>query len=328
MIQSLTASVNLSATEPDTALTRCFPGTWHLQLRSLNQRFFELNCLVPDFVRDLELPLRKLLQNRLIRGRVELRLQYVPEEAHGNKREPDYAQLRRELRRLHDVQRVAKDFGFELPRPNSLELLRHCREKMSCDREGKYPWEEQLSAKKDWQKELLDFCAQACEKLIEGRGREGRELYRELLRLHQSFIRQCKSARQWEAEVPHYYGRQLRKKYQQFQEVFAAEPRSKKTALSEERFLNELSLFLAKGDVREELIRLNIHAQRFFTVLQRAAETEANGSCAKELDFLLQEMNREANTLGSKSPLVELQQTAVRLKVIIERMKEQARNVL
>ncbi len=64
------------------------------------------------------------------------------------------------------------------------------------------------------------------------------------------------------------------------------------------------------------------------TVKNGGSKTEPSDSCAKELDFLLQEMNREANTLGSKSPIVELQQIAVQLKVFIEQMREQAKNVL
>ena len=100
--------------------------------------------------------------------------------------------------------------------------------------------------------------------------------------------------------------------------------------LTEERLLSELSLFLAKGDIREELSRLYIHAKRFAEIIQQAAEASDSESscCAKELDFLLQEMNREANTLGSKSPLIALQQIAVRLKVLIEQMREQVKNVL
>ena len=82
--------------------------------------------------------------------------------------------------------------------------------------------------------------------------------------------------------------------------------------------------------MREELSRLDIHAKGFLQILQRAAQasTSEASACAKELDFLLQEMNREVNTLGSKSPLVELQQIAIRMKVIIEQMREQTKNVL
>ncbi len=394
MIQSLTASIDVSTEEISlpapllNALRKICPGTWRMQLRSLNQRFFELNCMVPDFAPELEVPLRKLLQKSLLRGRIECRLSYTPEmltrQAHdkesGNGAEGsrsacrfDYQLLCVELRQLHDLQRLAKDFGMDLPRPSSLELLQHCRylqqQENTAAGDPRQIEAKQLGTKRDgdgsaaapnWQQAVLEFSRQVCQRLIVARQVEGLDLYRELLQLHHGFVAQCQRAQGLEAEIPGHYRRQLLDKLGQLQEAFTDADREPQIASDnreackeglrwpgEERLLAELSLFLAKGDVREELSRLRIHAERFFTVLQGAheagakqldgavAETELAlplqseaSCCAKELDFLLQEMNREANTLGSKSPLVELQQVAVQLKVIIEQMREQVKNVL
>ncbi|WGK70377.1 DUF1732 domain-containing protein [Candidatus Haliotispira prima] len=384
MIQSLTASVCVSTAEsvlPEKLadiLHKTFSGTWSIQLRSLNQRFFELNCQVPEFAAELEIPLRKVLQQKLLRGRIECRLSYsaaAEEKSRTGAKlrsgltfpAPDSELVFSEMRQLLDLQRVAGNLGLELQCPDPLDLLRHCRELQQAwdQAEEQTPFRHRQNEGQDesqedspkvgsaaetvwavtWQQIVLQFCRQACEQLVVVRQREGRELYRELLRLHQAFVGQCKQAHRWEGRIPAYYRRQLREKYRRFQESvqsssglqdWPAKPAAANTELREDRLLSELSLFLAKGDVREELSRLCIHARHLFDLLRNACQAGSepakpgreSGSCAKELDFLLQEMNREANTLGSKSPVVELQQVAVQMKIIIEQMREQSKNVL
>ena len=327
MIQSLSAAINISSLElaqnhseeanwpKEQQAVLDSAGVWHIQLRSLNHRFFELSCQLPNFVAHLELPLRKLLQRSLLRGRVELRLSYVCEPGD---RTANLALdlLEARLRELQKLRSVAANIGLELPMPNALELLRDCTGKPKA-----------TSIDQGAEAALLGFCRAACHQLIRAQEREGHELYAELLGLHGAVVRECEG--DWEERIAAHYRSRLQNKYRQFVQKGFSEQKEHWEEGFEERLLSELGWLLAKGDVREELCRLKIHAQQFLTVIEAAHRaTNAESCCAKELDFLLQEMNREANTLAAKSPLVELQQLAVRLKVLLEQMREQIKNVL
>ena len=333
MVQSLSAAISSStlqlaelqnedwpyywSKEQQTVLHSAFPGVWHIQLRSLNHRFFELSCRLPDFAAHLELPLHKLLQRSLLRGRVECCLNYVSAADNGV---ADLLNAR--LRELQELRSTAEGMGFCLPLPNALELLRYCTEQQKAEPVPLSPAVEAA---------LLGFCRAACCRLIGLRQREGRELHAELLELHRAVVRECESAHKWEGRIASHYRSRLQKKYRQFVENGESEHLDRRANEGfEERLLGELGWLLSRGDVREELSRLEIHAQQFRSVMDSAHDSKdpAQSCCAKELDFLLQEMNREANTLAAKSPLVELQQLAVRLKVLIEQMREQIKNVL
>lgn len=92
-------------------------------------------------------------------------------------------------------------------------------------------------------------------------------------------------------------------------------------SIDEERIRQEVAVFAVRIDVAEELARLSTHLDEVERVLK------AGGACGKRLDFLMQELNREANTLGSKSVASEVSQTAMELKLLIEQMREQIQNL-
>jgi uncharacterized protein (TIGR00255 family) len=106
-----------------------------------------------------------------------------------------------------------------------------------------------------------------------------------------------------------------------YQEKLAARLRDAMQVADNERISQELALFAQKIDVDEELSRLNTHLQELRRVLT------AGGIVGKRLDFLMQELNREANTLGAKSVATEVSQTSMELKVLIEQMREQIQNI-
>ena len=92
-------------------------------------------------------------------------------------------------------------------------------------------------------------------------------------------------------------------------------------AVDDERIRQEVAVFAARIDVSEELARLSTHLDEVERVLT------AGGACGKRLDFLMQELNREANTLGSKSLVAEVSRTAIEFKILIEQMREQVQNL-
>jgi uncharacterized protein (TIGR00255 family) len=106
-----------------------------------------------------------------------------------------------------------------------------------------------------------------------------------------------------------------------YQEKLAARLREALASNDEERIRQEISVFGIKVDVAEELNRLAAHLQEVRRVL------EAGGAAGKRLDFLMQELNREANTLGSKSVSKEVSEAAIELKLLIEQMREQIQNI-
>ncbi|MEG2708048.1 MAG: DUF1732 domain-containing protein, partial [Vagococcus sp.] len=90
--------------------------------------------------------------------------------------------------------------------------------------------------------------------------------------------------------------------------------------VDETRLLTEIALLIERGDINEELDRLGIHLTKFTKILEKA-------EVGKELDFLIQEMNREVNTIGSKSTTIEIKDQVVRLKTMIEKIREQVQNI-
>jgi uncharacterized protein (TIGR00255 family) len=106
-----------------------------------------------------------------------------------------------------------------------------------------------------------------------------------------------------------------------YQERLAARLKDAMAELDEDRIRQELVLFAAKVDVEEELSRLATHLAETRRILQQG------GAVGKRLDFLMQELNRESNTLGSKSVDIEVSQASVELKVLIEQMREQVQNI-
>ncbi len=106
-----------------------------------------------------------------------------------------------------------------------------------------------------------------------------------------------------------------------YQEKLAAKIAEAAASPSDERVHQEIVLYAARIDVDEEIARLGTHITEFKRVLDRG------GACGKRLDFLCQELNREANTLGSKSVASEMTRISVELKVLIEQMREQVQNI-
>jgi len=107
----------------------------------------------------------------------------------------------------------------------------------------------------------------------------------------------------------------------EYQEKLGTRLREALASIDEDRIRQEVSLFATRIDVAEEISRLSTHLDEVTRVLDRG------GAAGKRLDFLMQELNREANTLGSKSVSAELTAAAVELKLLIEQMREQVQNI-
>ncbi|RYE81691.1 MAG: YicC family protein [Oxalobacteraceae bacterium] len=272
-----------------------------VELRSVNGRFLDLSMRMPEELRGLEPPLRELISARFKRGKIELRIN-TQREADGSFPQPQPEQLNR----LASLE--AKVLTW-LPQAAPLSV----HEALNwCKTAGAAPV--QLDAA------TLEAARACVEGLAESREREGEKL---VAILTERITRLRELADEAEPLLPAVVQRQQQRFLERWQEALnatGAQASVPKEAL-QERALNEAAAFAIRIDVAEELGRLRAHLEELTRLLKKG------GELGKRLDFLIQELHREANTLGSKSAALELTNISVEMKVAIEQMREQVQNI-
>ena len=269
-------------------------GRLALELRSVNHRFLEFQCRLPDELRTLEGALREAIAARLARGKVDCRVSFNS-VATGALSAPDASVLEG---LAQSAALVLKRFPDS--RPLSVWEVLHAPGVMT---EHQTP----PDAMRDT---LLAMLKEALADLDATRLREGEKLavmIGERLTGIEAIVKQATPL------IPAAVAA--------FQEKLSARLSEALQAPADDRIRQEVVLFAARLDVAEELNRLVAHVQEVRRVLQKG------GASGKRLDFLMQELNREANTLGSKSATTELSKLSVELKVLIEQMREQIQNI-
>ena len=275
-------------------------GGVSIELRSVNGRFLDLNLRLPDELRALEPALRELLNTSLRRGKVELRAA-TQREVGNTWPQPTSEQLNR-------LGRLESQVQSWLPQARALsvnEALLWCRGAEVAER-------------------LDDAVIQAARECIEGlreaRAREGARLV-DVLRDKLAALRELAAAA--EPMVPAVVQRQQQRFIERWTEALASSEGAQNFSADSlrERALNEAAAYAIRIDVAEELARLRAHLDEIERLLG------AGGELGKRLDFLTQELQREANTLGAKSAALELTNVSVQMKVLIEQMREQVQNL-
>lgn len=287
MIYSMTAYARL-ATQDDWS-----NAVW--EIRSVNHRYLDLNFRLPDSLRELEASLRERARQMLQRGKVECHLRFQPSE-----------KLQGELiLNSAIVQQLSQADAF---------IRRSFNEVAPMSITDVLSWPGALVEKEinlvDVSKAVLKSFDQALQELMAARAREGAALQEVILaRLAETsdVVNNVKK------RLPNIIASQREKMLQRLEAVSAQ--------LDQTRFEQEMVYFVQKIDVAEELDRLTTHVVEVKRVL---AEDSAVG---RKIDFLLQELNREANTLASKSVDTLTTKAAVELKVLIEQVREQAQNI-
>ncbi|KQO35981.1 YicC family protein [Pseudomonas chengduensis] len=269
-------------------------GTLSWELRSVNHRYLEPHLRLPEAFRDLEGAVREALRQGLSRGKVECTLRFAEESA-GKPLQVDADRARQLIAAAEQVAAL-----IQQPAPlNPLEVL---------------AWPGVLVADSADPQALnaaaLKLFDQALGELKAGRAREGAELAKLLNERLDSILDEVAALREL---VPQMLVGQRAKIETRFAEMQAE--------LDPQRLEQELVLLAQKSDVAEELDRLSTHVSEVRRVLK------AGGAAGRRLDFLMQELNREANTLGSKAFDPRSTQAAVNLKVLIEQMREQVQNI-
>ena len=270
-------------------------GVLVLELRSVNHRYLELQLKLDEHLRGYEPLVRELIATRLGRGKVECRMSLMPRAAHAQSARLDAQALQQLAELSTQVREVLPDSA-----PLSVaDILRW---------PGVIAGSEQDTGALE--QEVRDSLNQALHDMAAARAREGEKLAMLVLERLDEVEHQV-------AGVKPLIPQQVKA----FQERMLGKLRETLKTVDEERVAQELVMFSQRVDVDEELTRLGAH----ITEVRRILAT--GGAVGKRLDFLMQELNREANTLGSKSVSTEVSQASMALKVLIEQMREQIQNI-
>jgi uncharacterized protein (TIGR00255 family) len=273
-------------------------GPWGVlvcELRSVNHRFLEAGFRLPEELRSLEPDLRQLMMRELKRGKVDCTINYRANLGAERALELDTEALERLLGRVREL-------SAALPERHIVDVLDVLRWP-GVIRNAEGGTEELLAATRS-------LVADTLKDLATARAREGERL-REMLE------QRCTSLDGFVAVVrgrlPEVQTRMRARLDERLAEL--------KAQVDQERLEQELALMLQRLDVHEELDRLGAHIEEIRRI------TASNEPAGRRLDFLMQELNREANTLSSKSQDLETTRAAVDMKVVIEQMREQVQNV-
>ena len=270
-------------------------GSILLEIRSLNHRYLDIQFRLPDELKFLEPVIREKLASELSRGKVDCRLSVNASEESETRRSIDEAVLAR-------LAGLSRQIREKIPEAVSLSVAEIL----------KWPGifgKENLS-RENAQTEVGELLDAAMADFSATRRREGEKL-KAILLLRMAEIR--KKLALASPRIPELIA--------SFQEKLVSRLKAAVIDLDDERIRQELTLFAGKIDVDEELSRLAAHLDEMERILEKG------GVVGKRLDFLMQELNREANTLGSKSVDIEVSRIAMEIKVLIEQMREQIQNI-
>lgn len=307
MIRSMTAFANTR--------TELEQGLLQIEMRSVNNRYLDLHLRLPEELRFSEAMVREQLSQRLQRGKIELRINFQRRfDAENNQLDP--ALLSQLAAQLSAARAVIPD----IPAPRLSEVLALNQQEQGLDHAVWLPMIQQGLTDT-----LHDF--------DEAKQREGQRLAEVMLEVAEQMKTLVDEVNQ---QLPSLLVEHQNKITNRLSEALTAVSPDGFALISGEelsaRIAQESSLFSLRIDVSEEITRLHSHINELGHILSTGNSSQKNtrtraGSVGKRLDFLFQEMNREANTLGSKAGSIDVTRAAIDLKLMIEQLREQAQNI-
>jgi uncharacterized protein (TIGR00255 family) len=287
MIQSMTGYAASTAESPR--------GTLALELRSVNSRFLDVQMRIAEELRAFEPMLRERVAERIARGKLDCRLFFVEGSAPAGAQHLNAAALAR-------LKALAKEARKAFPKAKELRVADVLR------------WPGVVSGAPGDERELRAIverlCKRALDELIAARSREGAKLAAVIGE------RIAAMRKRVEAVAP-----LMPQSVAAYQEKLKERLREALGSADDDRVRAEVAVFAAKVDVDEELTRLRAHLGEVERILKQG------GTAGKRLDFIAQELNREANTLAAKAASPAVADGALELKVLVEQMREQVQNI-
>ncbi len=270
-------------------------GNMAIEVRSVNHRFLEVSIKLPDDLRALEIPLRNQIKATLKRGKVDVTLLLHLEQDEQHALSFNYERAQQVAKTLHDIDKLI----YNAAPVNALDILTWpgVMDTQSLD----------LDIMKETSSALLDRVLTV---FLADKEREGKALE---VMIHQRVAAMRKLTHQIRQQMPELLQWQ-RKRLEEKLNALSVE-------LDHDRLEQEIVYLAQKADVAEELDRLDTHLDE----IERTLTTD--DAIGRRLDFLMQELHREANTLGSKSIANVMTQVAIEMKVLIEQMREQIQNI-
>lgn len=273
-----------------------------IEIKTVNHRFIDIQCRLPNQYASFEVLIRERIKEEIKRGRIECN---VAIKTTAQENQQVTIQWERLTRFIQEVQQGWREhICGTLSDKEIFELA-------MAQPEGFIEWSDSNEGLVNEQ-DFLEVLEQALTHLQESRAREGAALQQTLKRLSM--------------ELPEELAKIVANREQFKQEAFIRlkEKISElvtSNEIDENRLLTEVAILVDKTDIQEEVDRMSIHIDQLSKLL------ESKGPVGRELDFLIQEMNREVNTMGSKSSVIEIKNAVVQLKSILEKIREQIQNV-
>ena len=278
-------------------------GRLIVEVQTLNRRHLEMNFSLPKPLARFEIEMRKQIAARIGRGQVNVTIVWRREESQETRVMPNISRAKA-VKGAWD--KIAGELGLN---PCDLSILALEKELLE--------YEEEITDEKLFSQTLQKGVGEALDHCIAMRQKEGAVLSLDLekrLDLLEEGIAKI------EATAPEAVAHQREKLSSRLEELFKGSPEN------EERILREIALFAERLDITEEIVRFKSHVQEFRSTLKRAAKA-ANETRGKHLDFIIQELLREINTIGSKSSNMKVAHLVVSVKSELEKMREQTQNI-
>lgn len=271
-------------------------GSLVCEMRSINHRYLEASFHLPDFLRVLEMNMREILRNSVKRGKVECLIRYQPAVNAVN------ASFKVNVTLAQQLTQAAEQISSFVKNPGPISATDILR----------FPGVQE-TAELDVQQlktEVMNVFESSLKELVTVRGREGEELKQLFLLRMDTIEQELASVRERAPQVLVDQNERIRKRFSDL-----------KLELDANRLEQEMVLYSQRIDVMEEIERIATHVAEIRRILKNG------GTVGRRLDFLMQELNREANTLGSKSVDSQITHAAVEMKVLIEQVREQVQNI-
>lgn len=270
-------------------------GTASWELRSVNQRYLETYIRLPEQFRSLEPMIRERLRNRLTRGKVECNLRFELDPAAQNQELSLNKDLAKQI--LNAANWVQTE--YQSGQVNPIDVLR---------------WPGVLSAKEQnldsISQEILALLDTAIDEFKAVREREGKALSDLIAKRLEAITVEVDKIRNWMPQILEWHKERLKSKLAEAN-----------IELDHSRLEQEIVMVAQRIDVAEELDRLMTHVKETYSILKK------NEAIGRRLDFMMQEFNRETNTIASKSINADVTASAIELKVLIEQIREQVQNI-